>query len=393
MNTLQVILGFQITLGLLEIIIFQIGAIILGFSIHFFVTSRKSMNAVQTAMPDESIMTEADEWRLKYYEQVDLQKKLEEQVRIHTEDNLEQEQLWSQRLIDTKTALELKAEQEYLLKHQLEETTKELGDKKRQEIDLNEKLAESKAELEAKYQQEDALNKQLEEKERELESLRTIPVQSEAQAAEYLAQLATAQMSLLEHNHRIGRLLEQIDSLKESERKHLDTKQVNESLQMQLRDFRQALSNKESEIKQIRQQQLLIHELKERLEKAHDEYNDLQDKLQKLETHISKPQHRTFEYDELQQAFFEITKECDEVKMKQLSMVEENQRLSRLLADTDDKLRESNFQKQQHLRKVTFLEELNQDLQELTGHHKKFENQMRRIGEIETMLNRKSEKE
>jgi hypothetical protein len=77
--------------------------------------------------------------------------------------------------------------------------------------------------------------------------------------------------------------------------------------------------------------------------------------------------------------------------MKQLAMLEENQRLSRLLADTEDKLRESNFQRQQYLRKVTFLEELNHDLQELSGHQKKLESQMRRIGEIEMMLNKGSE--
>ena len=135
---------------------------------------------------------------------------------------------------------------------------------------------------------------------------------------------------------------------------------------------------------------MLIHELKDRLEKAHEEYHGLQNKLQKLETHISKPQNRTFEYEELQQSYFKLTKECDEIKMKQLAMLEENQRLSRLLADTEDKLRESNFQRQQYLRKVTFLEELNHDLQELSGHNKKLESQMRRIGEIEIMLNKGS---
>ena len=77
--------------------------------------------------------------------------------------------------------------------------------------------------------------------------------------------------------------------------------------------------------------------------------------------------------------------------MKQLSMLEENQRLSRILADTEDKLRESNFQRQQYQRKVTFLEELNRDLQELTGHHKKMESQMRRIGEIEMILNKNTD--
>lgn len=353
MHLLLVILGFQISLGLLEIIIFQIGGIILGITIHFFLTSRKSMRFAQkSASPPESAITEADEWRLRYYEQLDLQKKWEEDSRLELEDKHEHEQL------------------------------------------LSKKLEESRRQLEVIVAQEQLLSDKLAETQNELYALREIPAKAihpEVQPAEYLAQLDNAQVNLSDHNHRITRLLEQIDLLKESERKHLDTKQTNETLQMQLRDFRQALSDKESEIKQIRQQQLLIHELKERLDKAHEEYNDLQDKLQKLESCISKPQNRTFEYEELQQSYFKLTKECDEIKMKQLSMIEENQRLSRLMADTEDKLRESNFQRQQYLRKITFLEELTHDLQELSGHHKKLENQMRRISEIEMMLNKSSE--
>jgi len=333
MNTLSVILGFQISLGLLEVIVFQVGAIILGFSIHFVFTSRRSMNSVHHAVsPAQSSISEADEWRLKYYEQIEIHHKWEEELR---------------------------------------------------------------GELDEVQEHEQHLSKKLEDVNKELNALREAPVTrpvSEVKAEEYIAQLETAQVNLSEHNQRITRLLEQIDLLKESERKHQDTKQSNETLQMQLRDFRQALSDKESEIKQIRQQQVLIHELKERLEKVRDEYNVLLDKLQKLETYIAQPQNRIFEYEELQQSYFTLTKEGDETKMKQLAMLEENQRLSRLLADTEDKLRESNFQRQQYLRKVTFLEELNQDLQEFSGHHKKLENHMRRINEIETMLTKSTDK-
>jgi hypothetical protein len=390
MNNLLAILGFQISLGLFEVIVFQFGAIILGFSIHFFFTSRKSMKSVQTsAVPVESGISELDEWRLKYYEQVDLQKKWEEDTRRELEDKMHQEQFLSKKLEESQGELKVTQEHEYLLNKRLAETQGALQEKQEYEELLGKKLELARNELEAKQEQEQALSKKLAEAQNELNTLRDAII-PEVQPAEYLAQLASAQNNLAQHNVRITRLVEQIELLKESERKHLDTKQINETLQIQLRDFRQALSDKESEIKQIRQQQLLIHELKERLEKAHEEYHVLQEKLQKLEMVISKPQNRTFEYEELQQSYFKLTKECDEIKLKQLSMLEENQRMSRLLADTEDKLRESNFQRQQYLRKITFLEELNHDLQELTGHHKKLESQMRRIGEIEMMLNKGS---
>lgn len=393
MNSLVVILGFQITLGLLEIIIFQIGAVILGFAIHFFLTSRKSIKSVQaTENPSETEITEADEWRLKFYEQKDLQKKWEEETRQEIDEKLQQEHFLSKKLEEFRNQLEVKGQQESILKRELDQANQKLEQRRLQEQELLGELEKIKTALDSKNEQESNLHKKLEETEAELTTLRNTPVTAhDVQQGEYLAQLSTAQTNLLDHNHRITRLLEQIELLKESEKKHLDTMHVNETLQIQLREFRQALTDKESEIRQIRQQQVLIHELKERLEKAHAEYNVLQDKLQKLEAYISRPQNRSFEYEELQQGFFKLTKECDESKMKQLAMLEENQRLSRILADTEDKLRESNFQRQQYMRKVTFLEELNHDLQELSGHQKKLESQMRRIGEIEMMLNRKTE--
>ncbi len=61
------------------------------------------------------------------------------------------------------------------------------------------------------------------------------------------------------------------------------------------------------------------------------------------------------------------------------------QKLTRALADTEEKLREANFQKQQLGKKVVFLEELANDLQQVSGHHKKLEGQLKRISEIEVV--------
>jgi hypothetical protein len=62
--------------------------------------------------------------------------------------------------------------------------------------------------------------------------------------------------------------------------------------------------------------------------------------------------------------------------------------VTRALADSEEKLRDANFQKQQLSKKVLFLEELANDLQQLSGHHKKLEGQLRRISEIESLLSR-----
>jgi len=328
MNMLDIILGLQISL--LEIIIFQIGAIVLGFSIHFFWSSKKNIK-ISNTFADQTGINEADEWRLKYYEQLDVQQKLQDDFNRELEESRENEDVLREEM------RLMRQEKEELLKRQQE-----------------------------------------------------LPQEP---AGYYLQHLKTAQENLLQHNQHITRLLEQIDMLKEAERKYAEAITQNEELNEQMRDLKKTLLEKEGEIKQIKQQQLLAREVKDRLERAYGEFNLVQEKIQKVETYLVQPHTRSFEFDELQQSYFKLTKEFDEIKLKYISLMEENQRLTRLLSDTEDKLREANFQRQQLQKKVTFLEELNTDIQQVSEHNKKLEGQLKRIGEIEALLARLSSKE
>src|SRR5690606_35090213 len=105
----------------------------------------------------------------------------------------------------------------------------------------------------------------------------------------------------------------------------------------------------------------LSKEMTERLEKAYEEFNFLQERIQKLQTQVVDPQKRNLELEELEQSYFRITKEYDELKVKHLTLMEENQRMTRTLADTEERLRDASFQKQQLGKKVQFLEELTND--------------------------------
>ena len=138
--------------------------------------------------------------------------------------------------------------------------------------------------------------------------------------------------------------------------------------------------------------EFLSKEMTERLQKAYQEFNFLQERIQKIESTIIEPQERQLEYEGLQESYYRITKECDEVKLKNITLLEENQRLTRTLSDTEEKLRDSNFQKIQLAKKVVFLEELANDLQHVAGHHKKLEAQLRRISEIEDLMHKTMEK-
>ncbi|MFM2138303.1 MAG: hypothetical protein RJA57_610 [Bacteroidota bacterium] len=323
MHPFSLILGMEI--NLVEIVIFQVGAVIFGFAIHFFISSRKNFQLKQE-VPD-TFITEDDQNRLRFYEELEV---------------LENE---------------------------------------------NEKL---KRDLQEAGQIEERM-------ERELTSLREELLQQEEEKAQkpevldnaqYIEHLEQAQHNLIEHNQQINLLLDQIKVLKDAEQKHLDILKDNEQLNQQLRDLRKELSEKEAQVKLIRQQQTLTRELQERLEKTYTDFNSLQDKIQKVESYVLQPQHSHFEFEELQESFFKLSRDFDELKLKYLNTIEENQRLTRLLSDSEDKLQEANFQRQQLLKKVSYLEDLNKDLQQLAEQNKKMENQLRRMNEIESFLAR-----
>jgi hypothetical protein len=274
MNTLA-ILGYNVTIGLPEMIIFLLAAIVLGFSLHFFWNRKKLVPDFKSSLPvDDTHISEEDQNRLQLYEEIEKHEKIQERLQNELK-----------RMSDTEKSL----------LRELEET--------REEVSRLEKSAEKKIVTEATPQQ----------------------------PARQFSELLIAQQHL------------------------------NESLSK---------------------------EMTERLEKAYEEFNFLQDRITKLHSQVIDPSKRNFEFDELEQSYFRLTKEYDELKIRHLHLMDENQRLTRAFTDTEERLRDSNFQKQQLNKKVMFLEELANDLQQLSGHHKKLEGQLRRINEIETLLNR-----
>jgi DNA repair exonuclease SbcCD ATPase subunit len=336
MKTLPLILGYTLTVRLPEIIIFLLGALILGISIHYFWTSRNSIR-IQKPVPEEGI-PDNDNWKLKYYNDMDIQEKTLQQLRQRLSESEENEKIY-----------------------QLE--TEEL----REEIEF---VKEKNARAEEKVTRAEAQIKPL-----------TV-------TEDYLQQLKLAQDNLFQYNQHINKLLQQIQMLKESEKKYQDLQQQHSVLNEQLSSLYSQLAVKDAEINRILQEQRLVLEMNERMDKAYADFTQMQEKLRKLENYLDQPHSKRIEYDQLQETYFKLSREFDEVKGKQISLFEENQRLSRILADTEDKLKEANFQRQQYHKKMLFLEELNRDIQEATEQHKKMESQLRRISEMESILSR-----
>jgi hypothetical protein len=338
-------------MGLPEIIICELGALILGFTIHFFWNAKKSLRISEPSQP--SSISDNDNWKLKYYNDMDMQERVQQQLR----ERLSQSQ-----------------EAEQILTIELEESRKEL-EKVNHELDI--------------------VRAQLEEVELKLappiseEEIGDLPQEEVAQpdyTHDYLYLLKAAQEKLIEHNNNIQRLLDHTHLVEESEKKNQELMHLNEELMQQIRTSEQLLVEKETEISNLRHQQKLSDEMTQRLDKVYEEYNTLQEKLQKLQGYLTQPYSRGTDYDGLKEAYFKLGKEHDEMKLKFISIREENQRLTRILGDTEEKLKEANFQRLQYQKRSAFLEELNHDLQEIAEHNKKIENQLRRVTDMENLL-------
>ena len=321
----------QLSLSMVEIVVLMLGAIVLGITIHFFITSRKSLKDSVNESPGGKLNRELDDWKRRYFNDIEYRDK------------------------------------------QLE--------------DLKKKFEETNENNEINMIEADEMRKMNKQLQAEIDSLRKSNTTATGEKPDYIEQLKEAQSSLLEHNSKISQLLQQIDLVKETEEKQQDIIRSNEELMEQVEELRLQLSFKEKEVSNARQKAQLSSEMNSMLDNAYSEFNALQEKMLKLETQVTTAKKVNIEYEDLKEGYQKLTHDFDEEKHKLHSLQSENNQLKADLTETEDKLKEANFQRQQLQKKVAYLEELNTDMQVISEANKKLESQIKRIGELESMLN------
>ena len=175
--------------------------------------------------------------------------------------------------------------------------------------------------------------------------------------------------------------------VKETEEKQQEVQRRNSELSKQIDDLKFLLSQKEEEVNNTRQKEHLTSEMTSRLDSAYNEFNVLQDKIQKLESQVIASKGLSIDYEDLQESHQKVIYDFEEQKLKYNATLSENQQLQAELGATEDKLREANFLRQQLQKRVAYLEELNNDMQAVSEANKKLEGQLKKIGELESRLN------
>lgn len=319
----------HLSLSVIEIIVLMLGAITLGVTIHFFISSRRSLSASMLNLQGTKSTTELTEWKLRYFNDTEDRDKL---------------------IIELKQKLADAEENAGIFSIEAEEMRK-----------LNKKL---KAELEEGVQEKNTSSKNF-----------------------YTEQLRLAQKDLLEHNAKINQLLSQIEIVKESEEQQQQIMKLNEELADRVKELQQKVSEKEEEIGKIQRKELLTAEMSSILDNAYTEFTTLKDKIKKLEGQANNSRTISLDFDDLKEEHYKLSSDMDDLKLKWNASMTENLQLRNTLTETEDKLKEANFQRQQLQKRVAYLEDINEDMQTITEVNKKLEGQMKKIGELESMLN------
>lgn len=200
---------------------------------------------------------------------------------------------------------------------------------------------------------------------------------------------SSVKAALAQQQSSLADLIEKIDNIEEET--SLALIHQNEQLLERVEHLEWQLEKKESELQKYKQQEAVVQKMASRLEEANKEFEILQNKISGLEKQAAKANSLAMELEDMQDAYTHIKSELKHKSEKLDQILAENQRLHDQLSDIDTKLQEANTQRQQFSKKVKLLEELNNDFQSVSESNKRLQSELRRIGELESMLNMISE--
>jgi hypothetical protein len=412
--------------NIIEIVFFGGIALIIGFVIHYLWSLRNGNMEMQD-IQKKKLEEEAQQWRLKYYDLTeqkqnnteDLQRQLDRSMnrQIEMQEEMDEVVELNKQLLQSAKEQQAPVTGSFDAAHH-EDLQQQLKEAFNRQVEMEEEMQElnelnkhlmqtlhskpeapviapsgSQAEAElkivlqklAQLQQETEL---LKEQNRQLmqSSATQQAAGSQGSSNDYLQQLKTAQQYLLEHNESIAKLLQQSESLEQVQEKYRQTTLLNETLNHQLLSVQSRLKTKEEELELIQHRTEVTTAMKEQLESAYMEFQEMKEKMERVEMQLAQPAGQFLKYEELEETNRILNGEVAHARSKHKELAEENSKLQQDVTEMEAKMREMDFENQKIAKRNEFLEQLNQDLQQMNDQNKRMETQMRRLTEIESML-------
>lgn len=183
--------------------------------------------------------------------------------------------------------------------------------------------------------------------------------------------------------------LQKVEELENEGREELNEKI--EGLEKKVDELIGVVEEKDEEIKDLRQQAAAGERMAAKIDEVYQEFERLQTKMATLEKQAARANNLAIELEDTKYSYEQVHKELLRKQEKLEETMSENQRMRQQMDELEDKLSEANLQRQQLQKKVMFLTDLNNDMQSIADSNKKLQTELRRIGELESMLNMMAE--
>lgn len=184
--------------------------------------------------------------------------------------------------------------------------------------------------------------------------------------------------SIQQQQKSLNQLLMKVDQLSEDELQSSAKDEV-EALEIML-------EQKDAELHKVRHQLATAQKMAGRIEEVYREFDALHQKIASLEEQARHSNELAIEANDFKQSYAQVKKELARKQEKLQLVVEENQALHSRLGEAEKKLSEANLQCQQLMKRIQYLENTNTELYQISDANKKMQNELRRIGELESML-------
>jgi chromosome segregation ATPase len=222
----------------------------------------------------------------------------------------------------------------------------------------------------------------------EISSKKTQPLHGVQESFDTSA-VASLKDALLKQQQILNTLMAKIGSLEGGGSNNNSQKELldeNEKLEKKIEKLELQLETKDGEIKRIKQQEAVAQQMASRIDEVYKEFDALQQKMASLEKQAGRANELALQLEDVKEESYKLQKELDRKQEKLEELIAESQRLHATLSTTEDKLAEANMQRQQLQKKVQFLQDVNNDMQHVSESNQKLQNELRRIGELESML-------
>jgi chromosome segregation ATPase len=195
--------------------------------------------------------------------------------------------------------------------------------------------------------------------------------------------------TIAQQQRMLDSYLQKVEELENEGKEELNSKI--DDLERKVDELSGVLEEKEEEIKDLKQQASAGQRMAAKIEEVYREFEQLQTKMAVLEKQANRANNLAIELEDTRYSYEQVHKELLRKQEKLEEHMEDNQRMRLQMDELEDKLSEANLQRQQLYKKVQFLTDLNNDMQSISDTNKKLQTELRRIGELESMLNMMAE--